>query len=117
MHDNWYSKMICFKRGRGGLYALKYKPGAHSYKTLPVNPPQSSKCYVLKHMNSLGLQYFVNKHQARFVQSANPRNRHHSGHYVKGPTNAVLTYNYVSRVATNWTYATSPDGKLRLQCS
>ena len=113
---NFYSKSVCFKRGRTGLSAMNFMPGAHVVQHTPSNATLSSTCYVLKHMNTMGLPYFIERRKQRYEQALNSHKRNHSLHYTKGPGNAVRIYQHMTNVSTNWTHALTREGTRRLRC-
>ena len=114
---NWYSKLACFKRGHVGLSECNFTPGAHMAKPVPLNATVTSNCYVLKHMNALGLPYLTRKHELRYKQTTTPGPRRQSYHYSNDLSNAVQIYNYMTRMSTYWTCASARDGCLRMQCA
>ena len=78
VYNKWETKKLCFLRDK--ITDMHYAPGAHD--CWPQGTVKySSKTYINKHMSSLGLEYFINKHLTRYSRSAHNRSLNRSVHY------------------------------------
>ena len=83
--NNYESKKLCFLREK--ITSMNYGPGSHNCN--PVGEVKySSKKYINKHMNFLGLNFLINKHLKRYQRSALNRSKGMSTHY-KNNTESV----------------------------
>jgi hypothetical protein len=113
---NWYSKSVCFKRGRHGLSSMTYGLGAHTATPIPMNAPRSAACYVLKHMDAMGELYLVEKHKRRYNQTLHSRAQGLDLHYLRNRNDVVQLYRSTVNASFEWRTLTE-DGRTRLQCS
>jgi hypothetical protein len=78
--NDWESKHICFLRE--AITDMNFGPGSHK-----CNPKgrvtYSSKTYINKHMNSLGLNYLIDKIKNRYERTHQNRKKGWSRHYAK----------------------------------
>lgn len=79
VHNTRLSKRLCFLRE--AITDMNFGPGSHT-----CNPKgrvkYSSKIYTNKHMNYLGLNYYINKITGRYERSHKMRERGWSTHYT-----------------------------------
>jgi hypothetical protein len=112
---NWYSKSVCFKRGRNGLLAMNFKLGAHSATPVPANAPRSANCYVLKHMDALGGPYLIEKHRRRFKQAANSLKVGLGNHYSNNSQFVAEIYAHMLNSSSDRRVHVN-KGRSRLEC-
>lgn len=75
------NKSLCFYRP--AIYEINYNLGAHKCKPIfKTKTMYSSKIYINKHMNYLGLPFFVDKMLKRYERSEKMRAKKLASHYI-----------------------------------
>ena len=115
--EKLYSKLVCFKRGPGGIQGITYKPGAHVAMVDPFDARFSSGCYVLKHMSALGYLFYKDKQLNRYWQSLHSRKLGFSQHYSNDTRDIHRRYTDLTQSAKHFPYVPSANGRARIQCS
>ena len=97
VYNDESSKKICFLRE--AITEINYGPGAHLCE--PVGTiKESSKVYIIKHMNFLGLNYLINKYTDRFERTKKMRNTHGFGvQYINDVEKIKEKYNHQLNVS------------------
>jgi hypothetical protein len=93
------NKNICFNSKY--ITEMQYTPGAHKCNPIGVKIKYSSKIYVNKHMNHLGMAYSINKHKNRYMRSIEMRKKGMSIHYSNNTDNIVKLYNNLLKNSSN----------------
>jgi hypothetical protein len=78
-YNKYESKHLCFHLPE--IQEMNYDPGAHNSKPRGV-VKYSSKIYINKHMNDLGLPFLINKMKKRFMRTRKMRKMGYSRHYT-----------------------------------
>ena len=75
------NKSLCFYRP--AIREINYKLGAHTCNPLfNIHTRYSTKTYINKHMNYLGLSFFIDKMMKRFERSKRMRSKKLAYHYI-----------------------------------
>lgn len=74
------NKSLCFYRP--AIREINYRLGAHTCNPVFNVQTKYSKIYINKHMNYLGLPFFMNKMKKRFERSKRMRKRGLAYHYI-----------------------------------
>jgi hypothetical protein len=88
--DNIYSKKICFLREF--IQEIKYTAGCHSCSPIGTIK-DSSKIYLLKHMNNLGLKFLLNKNIKAYERTSLMRSKNMATHYTNDLEKIKSDYN------------------------
>ena len=91
--DEHFSKRVLFK-----IPEIDIRFGWGSHTCDPVGTVvYSTRTYILKHMNYLGLPYLQEKHQRRYARNAHSRSQGMNGHYLNDPDAVQREYESLSR--------------------
>lgn len=75
------NKSLCFYRP--AIREINYNLGAHKCSPIYITPTRySAKIYINKHMNYLGLPFFIDKMLKRHERSERMRNKKLASHYI-----------------------------------
>jgi len=78
-YNNYENKNLCFHLPE--IKEMNYGMGSHTSKPKGIIK-YSSKLYVNKHMNDLGLPFLINKMKTRFMRTRKMRKMGFSTHYI-----------------------------------
>ena len=82
------SKKVCFKPSE--IKDINYDIGAHNCS--PFGNVKFGSCYLLKHMNWLGLRYKINQNKTRFQRSEKMRQMGLAIHYKKNEQDIISRF-------------------------